>query len=186
MMIYSVFASLLSALIVSNLLTQGIGFESLDNHEKRLKPVLIKTSVISLLSLLMFVVYYGLNVFVLKKLNLEYLGLIVIVGLMIGLNELYLLLQKKLKLNLPKENHLVFHSIILIIGMLGFNDLTFGIALVSVLGSLMGFILLSCLFTVLINRLNTAPIIKSFKGLPILLIILGVIVLMLNGLGGIF
>lgn len=185
-MIYSIFAGILSALIVSNLVTQGIGLESLNEHNKRLKPVLIKTSVISALSLIMFVVNYGLNLFVLQKFNFEYLGLLVIVGLMIGINELYLLFQNKSKLNLPKENHLVFHSIILIIGLLGFNNLTFGLALISVLGSLMGFILLSCLFTVLIDRLNTAPIIKSFKGLPILLIILGVIVLMLNGLGGIF
>ena len=37
-MFYSIFIALIAASLVSNLLIQGVGFESLTNKENRLKP----------------------------------------------------------------------------------------------------------------------------------------------------
>lgn len=185
-MFYSIFIALIAASLVSNLLIQGVGFESLTNNENRLKPTLIKTGVISVIALIIFNLNYVLMEFVLKPINFEYLSLLVIVFLLIGLNELYIYINNRFKLNLPSDYSVVLNSVVVIIGLLSFNNLGYGLALVNATGLLVGFILFSLLFTMLINRLNIAPIIKSFKGLPILLIILGIIALMLNGLGGVF
>ena len=105
---------------------------------------------------------------------------------MIGVNELYKLVTDKTKFALPKEELFGLHSIVIIVGFMGLSNVAFDEAFIQVVGSLIGFIGLSILLTMIQSRMRVNPLIKSFKGLPILLIILGLIALVFSGLAGLF
>lgn len=185
-MLFSLFSSLLGSAILSNVILQGVGLEAVLDRQIRVKPVLIKSTLISVLALVVFLIYYVLLRFVLVPLDMAYLSMIVLALLMIGVNELYNLVVNKTKFNLPKDELFGLHSIIIIVGFFGLSTQAFDVAFISVLGSLIGFIALSVLLTMIQSRMRINPLIKAFKGLPILLIILGLIALVLNGLGGLF
>ncbi len=185
-MLFSLFSSLLAAAILSNILLRGIGLESVTPKTVRVKPVLIESAIISGMALLIFVIDYAILNFVLLPMNVVYLNLIVITLLVILVNEAYIYLTKKIKLELPVTNNLGLHSVLLIVGFFGFSTMSFDLAFINVLGSLLGFITFSILLVMIHSRLRVSPMLKAFKGLPILLIVLGLIALIMNGLGGIF
>lgn len=185
-MLFSLLSSLLGAAILSNVILQGVGLEAIQDREIRVKPVVIKSSLISVLALVVFIMDYVLLHFVLQPLNVEYLNFIVLALLMIGVNELYVMVTNKTKFNLPKDQMFGLHSVVIIVGFIGITSLNFDTAFIQVVGSLLGFIGLSILLTMIQSRMRVNPLIKSFKGLPILLIILGLIALVFSGLGGLF
>lgn len=53
-MLFSLFASILAAMLISNVVLQGFGLEVTSPKQIRLKPTLISSSVIALLSLVVF------------------------------------------------------------------------------------------------------------------------------------
>ncbi|HLT00279.1 MAG TPA: hypothetical protein VK005_02195 [Acholeplasma sp.] len=185
-MLFSMLSSILAAAILSNVLTQGIGLELLAENQFRVKPVVKNATLIAIASLVIFVIDYFVYSFVLLPLGLEIFNLLILVVLMIVVNELYRILVAKLKFDLPKSDTLMLHSAILLVGLLGLNSQSFELAFITTLGSLLGFIGISILLTMNVSRMRVSPMLKSFKGLPILLILLGLIALVLSGLGGIF
>lgn len=185
-MLFSLFSSLLAAAILSNVILRGIGLESINLKTVRVKPVLVETSIISGMALLVFLIDFVVFNFILVPLNATYLNLLVVTLLVIVINEAYIYLTKKIKLELPVKEQLGLHSVLLIVGFFGFNMMSFDLAFIGVLGSLIGFILFSILLVIIHSRLRVSPMLKAFKGLPILLIVIGLIALIMNGLGGIF
>jgi len=185
-MIFALLSSVLAAAILSNILTQGIGLENLTKEEFRVKPVLKTTTVVSVAALLIFIIDYLIYNVVLLPLEATYLNIFVLVILMIILNELYQILVSKLKFELPKGETIILNSVVILVGLLGLTSLSFELAFIQIVGSLLGFIAMTILLTMNVSRMRVAPMIKSFKGLPIVLIVLGLIILVLTGLGGIF
>ncbi len=185
-MLFSLFSSLLAAAIISNVLLHGIGLLTLTKQEIRVKPVLISTSLICVLALLVFIIDHVLYHVLLVPFGLEYLNLLFITLLIIGLNEAYQYVVKRIKYELPKDKTFGLHSILLLVGFMGFLQMPFEVAFISVVGSLIGFVAFAVLFVMISSKIRVSPILKSFKGLPILLIILGLIALVVTGLGGIF
>lgn len=185
-MLFNLLSSLLGAAILSNVILQGVGLEAIKDREIRVKPVLVKSSLISLLALVVFLVDYVVLEFVLVPMDMAFLNIIVLALLMIGVNELYKLVTDKTKFALPKEELFGLHSIVIIVGFMGLSNVAFDEAFIQVIGSLIGFIGLSILLTMIQSRMRVNPLIKSFKGLPILLIILGLIALVFSGLAGLF
>jgi len=184
-MLFSLFASILAAMLISNVVLQGIGLEVTAPKQIRLKPTLISTSVIALLSLVVFLVDYVIYSFILLPGGLEYFNLLVLAVLVIGITELYLFVTNKLSFDLPKSPFVGLQSIILVSGLVLSNQASFGEAFVFAFGALLGYIGFALLFTTLASRMRVAPLSKAFKGLPIALIILGLIALIFTGLGGI-
>ena len=185
-MLFSLFASLLGAAILSNAILQGVGLDASLNKEIRIKPVLVKTSLISVIAIVIFMLDFVILQFVLEPLGAAYLNILVLAVLMIGMNELYVLVANKTKFNLPTDQLFGIHSVVIIVGFFGLTALSFDQAFIQVIGSLLGFIGLSVLLTMIQSRMRVNPLIKSFKGLPILLIILGLIALVFSGLSGLF
>jgi electron transport complex protein RnfA len=185
-MLFNLFAAILGAALLSNIITQGIGLESVKGNEFRIKPVLLKAGMVSCMSFIVFLLDYGIYQFILVTLGFEYLNLMILTVLMISLNELYQLTVKYFKLKLPTHDTFGLHSVILMVGLLSLQTVSFDVALVSAFGGLIGFMALSVLFTMNISRMRVSPILMSYKGLPILLIVLGLIAMVLTGLGGIF
>src|SRR5690554_6591423 len=163
-MLFNLLSSLLEAAILSNIILQGVGLESIQDKEIRVKPVLTKSSLISVISLLVFVLYYVVVQFVLSALNLQFLSILVLILLMIGMNELYLFLTSKVKFKLPQDNFFGLHSVVIVVGFFGLANLAFDQAFIQALGSLIGFIGLSVLLTMIQSRMRINPLLKSFKG----------------------
>ena len=185
-MLFSLFSSLLGAAVLSNVILQGVGLEAIVDREIRVKPVLIKSGLISVFALVVFILDYVALHFLLQPLDLPFLNIFVLVLLMIGVNELYILVTNKTKFNLPNDHLFGLHSVVIIVGFMGILNQSFDLAFIQVLGLLIGFIALSILLTMIQSRMRINPLIKAFKGLPILLIILGLIALVLSGLSGLF
>ncbi len=185
-MLFSLFSSLLGAAILSNIILQGIGLEAIQTKEIRVKPILIKTSIISILALVVFMLDYILLQFVLSPMGMGYLNIMVLALLMIAVNELYVYVVQKLKFNLPTDQMFGIHSVVIVVGFIGLSTISFDQAFIQVIGALIGFIALSILLTMIQSRMRVNPLVKSFKGLPILLIILGLIALVFGGLSGLF
>jgi electron transport complex protein RnfA len=182
---FSLFASILAAMLVSNVVLQGFGLEITQPKSIRLKPTLITTTLIALLSLIVFLVDYLLYTYVLVPGGFEYFNLLFLAVLVVGITELYLFVSNKLKFDLPKSPTVGLQTIILVVGLVLSNQSTFGEAFVFAFGALLGYIGFAILFTTLASRMRVAPLTKAFKGLPIALIILGLIALIFTGLGGI-
>src|SRR5690554_1607523 len=148
-MLFSLFSSLLGAAILSNVILQGVGLEAVTQKEIRVKPVLIKTALISILALVVFIVDFVLLHFVLMPLDVAFLNTFVLAVLMIGVNELYVLVTRKTKFNLPEDQLFGLHSVVIVVGFMGIANQNFDIAFIQVLGSLIGFIALSILLTMI-------------------------------------
>lgn len=185
-MLFSLISSLLGAAILSNVILQGVGLETIQDREIRVKPVVVKSALISICALVVFLLDYILLTFVLVPVGMAYLNILLLALLMIGINELYVLVARKTKFELPTDQLFGLHSVVIIVGFIGITNQAFDTAFIQVIGSLLGFIGLSVLLTMIQSRMRVNPLIKSFKGLPILLIILGLIALVFSGLAGLF
>jgi len=185
-MLFSLLSSILGATIVSNVILQGIGLESISQKEIRVKNAWIHAGIISIIATLIFLIDYLVVTFILKPLSLDYLNLVILSLLVILMNEAYQYVVSKIKFNLPKDTYFSLHSVVFLVGFMALGQQSFDLAFIEVIGSLLGFIGFTLLLTMIKSRMRVNPLIKSFKGLPILLIILGLIALILNGLSGIF
>lgn len=185
MMLFNTIATLLTAAILSNVVLSGLGLEVLTNEESRLKSVLVKSGIVSGISLLVYLVNFMISAFILTPLSLNYLNLLVIVLLMIGFNELYTFITSKLKFESLKNDKMALSSIVLLVSFMGLATQSFETGIVVVLGSLIGYVAFSLLITMIQSRIRVNPMLKTVKGLPILLIILGLIAMVISGLGGI-
>ncbi|VEU82996.1 hypothetical protein [Acholeplasma hippikon] len=186
MTFYSILASLLTAAILSNVVLQGLGLEVLSQKELRVKNVFIRACIIAVLAFVAYLIDFVLYTFILVPLDATFLNLVVVALLAIGLNEIYQLLVAKVKLSLPQDEKIGLQSVLLLVAFMGIATMTFGNGIVIVLGSLVGYILFASLITIIQTRIRINPVLKGFKGLPILLIIIGLIAMVLTGLGGIF
>lgn len=182
-MLFSIFSSLLNAVFVGNIVTSGIGIEVTNSNDIRLKPTLIYTSIVAVLSIATFLLYYPIHQFVLVPLDATYLGLMIIAVFVIGLIELYRLLPYKW---LPENKFLALNTVMLLSLFVSWGSIDFAEALLYTVGSVIGFIGLSLVFTTIFQRLRVSTMFKALKGLPIMLILLGLVALVMAGLGGVF
>lgn len=185
-MFYNILSSLLAAAILSNIVLQGIGLETLNQKDLRVKNVFVRSSIIALLAFIAYLIDFVLVKFVLVPLDAQFLNLIVVALLVVGLNELYQFIISKIKLQLPQDEKIGLQSALLLVAFMGLSQMHFADGIVIVLGSLIGYILFASLITIIQTRIRINPVLKGFKGLPILLIIIGLIAMVLTGLGGIF
>jgi electron transport complex protein RnfA len=184
-MLFNILASILSGVLVSNVMTHGLGLETIIEPQTRIKPVFIKCSIVAVMSLLVFGIDIALVQFVLIPFDLMYLHLLIVMFLLICVNELYQVIQPKVPF-LPHEPYMGIHSILLVPIIYGLGSVSLGDATIQMFAAAIGFVATSVLFTVIISRIRVNPLLKGFKGLPILLIILGLIAMVLSGLKGIF
>lgn len=81
---------------------------------------------------------------------------------------------------------MILNSAVIFITLMSYQENSFLSALAVVLGSLLGYMGVMVLLTTIQVRLKTAPDSLVIKGLPMLLIILGVMAVAFRGLAGIF
>lgn len=185
-MVFNLFASILAAMLVSNIVLQGFGLEVITTKNIRIKQTLINTAIVAVISLVVFLLDYVLYAFVLLPAGAAYFNLLIIATLAILVNEAYAFLLKKTNLPLPNNAMMGLQSMILVAGLILSNQSSFGEAFLVAFGTMLGYIGFAVVFTTIASRMRIAPVSKAFKGLPIALIILGLIALVLTGLSGLF
>lgn len=177
----SLFSIFVTSILTGNIvLFSYLGVTSLVKSNNKTDVLRIGTSTL-LLSLITTVVSYLLNTYILIPLNIEFISTILFVLLIVSLVELFKYIitkyYKKLYSNIENEylllitNCAIFGVVLLNIN----NSYSLVESIIYSIGSSIGFTLLLYIISNLKARLDKSPIIKSFKGLPILLITLGII-----------
>lgn len=170
----SIFALLIGSAIGSNIiLFRGLGIHSSIINKNTIIPVSI---MVSINTLVLSIVLWLLNSIVI----LEYFNTIILVGLNMLFSYIWLYLLKQFKpvyyekLGL-EPSMLLLNSSILGIPILGLiTKYDFLTTLVFTLGSVVGYIVISYIFNSLISELNNDPIPRNLRGIPLFLIVLGI------------
>ena len=180
----NLFSIFVSALITENIvLTKFLGicsFLGTSNKEKNAIGMGVSISFVVLIST---IITYLINKFILIPTSSSYLQtitFILVIACFVQITELVIKkyfkdLYKSLGIYLPliTTNCAVFGIILTNIKM-DYNLIT---AIVNSLGSCLGFILVIYIFSLLREKIENNDILKSFKGIPISLIIAGIMAL---------
>ena len=180
----SLFSIFTTALIAENvILTKFLGicsFLGTSNKEKNAIGMGISVTFVTLISTILT---YLINKYILIPTNSTYLQtitFILVIACFVQITELivkkyFVSLYKALGIYLPliTTNCAVFGIILTNIKM-DYNLIT---AIVNSLGSSLGFILVIYIFSLLREKIENNDILKSFKGIPIALIIAGIMAL---------
>ena len=180
----NLFSIFVSALITENIvLTKFLGicsFLGTSNKEKNAIGMGVSISFVVLIST---IITYLINKFILIPTSSSYLQtitFILVIACFVQITELVIKkyfkdLYKSLGIYLPliTTNCAVFGIILTNIKM-DYNLIT---AIVNSLGSSLGFILVIYIFSLLREKIENNDILKSFKGIPISLIIAGIMAL---------
>lgn len=186
MSIYTIF--LMPLLGENIILTKYLGMNTFLNKEENEKNILSISISLIIVVLISTTLTYLINKYILLPTNALYLQTIVFVLLTVCVIELLDMIMKKYftKYNTFTKNNL---------NLMILNTAIFGIvlntlildydlihSLIYSLGCSLGFIFIMYVITNLKNKLNNSEIPKSFKGLPISLIALGIIALIIGRL----
>ena len=79
----------------------------------------------------------------------------------------------------------MFNSAVLVVPLIVIsNELSIASAIIAAIGVSLGFIIISVLLRCMVNNLDVASQPKSFRGLPTILIFLGIIAMAITAIGG--
>lgn len=178
-----------SGLFISNvLITNLIGLPIFKEKQVSIEPAIKIGLLTTLISVVSMAVIYPLNKVLLDEtaylIPLFSILVVALVSMLVNI------VAKKINYSL-KENEIFlpmisFNSIIIFVVLLGASQTTFFQSVFYALGSGLGYTLLMLMMVTIKPRLELPGLPKAFKGLPIMLITLGLIALTFMGLAGLF
>lgn len=182
---------IISAMLINNIvLIQFLGLCSFFGVSTKMESVFGMSLAVIVVTVLAALITYPLNTFVLIPLNIPYIQTIAFILVIASLVQLVELVVKKVSKSLYK-------SLGVYLPLIASNCAVLGVALTNVsspksyidaigfaLGSGLGYALVIIAFTAIRIRLNTYPIPKAVKGLPIALVTSGLMALAFLGLVG--
>lgn len=188
----SLIAILISAMIINNIvLMQFLGLCSFFGISTKMKPVvgmgLAVIVVIFLAALITYPIYY----YVLTPLNIKYIDTIAFILVIASLVQLTELVIKRVSTSIYKALGVYLPLIATNCAVLGValtniaQPQTYVEALTFALGSGIGFAFIIITFTAIRIRLDSVPVPKAFKGMPIAFVSAGLMALAFMGLAGI-
>ncbi|VEU79665.1 Rnf-Nqr domain containing protein [Haploplasma axanthum] len=183
-------AIIFSAVFLSNILLSSlVGFPFLgkDVSLRKVLVIGIKTLIISLFT---GVIVYPISKFLLEPESWTFLTIIITVlvaaNITLGVNAL----SKKLKVEEEVTNELElfapFNAVIVVSSLLVATNQTYLGAVANIIGLGLGYILVTLMLFMIKPRLDLPGLPKAFRGIPILLVTLGLIAMVFMGLSGIF
>lgn len=189
----SFFALLISGLLVNNfVLSQFLGICPFLGVSKKLNSAVGMSSAVIFVMLMATAATWPIQTFLLEPNGLDYLQTIVfilIIAALVQLVEIVLkrfipVLHKSLGVYLPliTTNCAVLGVTVLNID----NGYNFGQSLANSLGAGLGFLLAMVMFAGVRERLETAPIPKGLRGMPITLVAASLVSLSFLGFSGLF
>jgi electron transport complex protein RnfA len=161
-------------IILSKALGINSSFEELKDRGESFKLGILFTIVVTLSSTFSYLLYH----YVLEPNNIEYLKIISLIIIIILISIICMAIIKLISTSLYTSLNTYISLIILNSGVFGIillsiqNEYKFEEVLIYSLGSSIGYLLITYIFSTINGRLGRAPIIRGFKGLPIILITL--------------
>jgi Na+-translocating ferredoxin:NAD+ oxidoreductase RnfA subunit len=164
-------------IILSKVLGINSSFQDLKDRGKAFKIGVLFTIIVTIASTLSYFLYH----YVLEPNNIEYLKIICFITIITFISIVCLALIKLISTSLYETLNSYILFIILNSGVFGIillsiqNEYKLPEVLIYSLGSGTGYLLVTYIFSTINGRLGRAPIIRGFKGLPIMLITLFII-----------
>lgn len=178
-----------SGLFISNVLIMNlIGLPLFKEKQVSIEPAIKIGLLTTLISVISMMLIYPINKYLVEDANyllpLVAIVLIAVVSMLIN--------HIANRINLPlKENEVFlpmisFNTIIFFVVLTGVNQTSFFLSTFYALGAGLGYTLLMLMMVTIKPRLELPGLPKAFKGMPIMLITLGLIALTFMGLAGLF
>lgn|SRR5690554_6773899 len=178
------------SVFLSNIMLYSLdGLPAISDDKFKLKEIVIGGVSKLVIGLLSILIIYPINHYLLQP--VEYGFLLPILVVLVSLNLTFLvnrIIEKTEKFEPTQTTNYQFiflNSIVITASLLVANNANFGIAIAQVLGFLAGHFMLVFVIYTMKARLTTPGVPKAFKGLPLMVITLGLIAMIFLGLAGI-
>lgn len=183
-------AIIFSVVFINNILLSNLIGLPIFNKETKLKDLVVEGLKTVVVGIITIAIIYPIYRFLLVPEAMEYLVLlfVVIFGALVSILLNKLMVQYKLKEESKDYSLLSTASVVVIVaGLLITNtsDITFLASIATVLGLTLGHLLITVLMFVIQPKINLPGVPKAFKGLPLMLITIGLIAMVFMGLNGI-
>jgi electron transport complex protein RnfA len=179
------------ALINNIILSHGLGVRPVIDQGKQLKLSLVMGLVVALVITLSTLVVFVIYNVILYPLNITYLYIILFVLVIVSLVQLVIVSLKKLSPALYQESGIQLPLVTANSAIIGFILLnvdqfggSLGLTLVRSLGTGVGFTLVLVLFAGIWERIQHNQISDNFKGVPIAMIVMGLMAIVFFGFSG--
>ncbi len=184
--------AIVSAMLINNVvLKQFLGICPFLGVSKKIEASIGMSAAVAFVMILASIVSYALHHFVLKPFEIEFLGTIVFILVIASLVQFVEMFIKKTSKGLYKTLGIYLPLITTNCAILGvaqgniIYNYSFGQALAVTLGSALGFGLVMFAFSAIRERLDTANVPESFRGVPISLIVAAIMAMAFLGLSGV-
>ncbi|MCQ2798659.1 MAG: electron transport complex subunit RsxA [Bacilli bacterium] len=188
--IVSFILAIVSYMVIDNvILSRYFGICSFIGVGNKIKSALGMGLAVTAVTLIAALVCWPLYNFILVPANMEYMETIVFILVIASLVQMVGFFIKKKSISLYKTLGIYLPLITTNCAVLGVveNNMAydFGRSMANALGTSLGFILVIFLFACIRIRLEGSNLPKAFKGVPIALIVAGLMAIVFMGLGGI-
>ena len=183
-------AIIFGAVFLTNILLNSlIGFPFLDK-KTQLKDVVYTGLKVTVVALLSAVIIYPIHTYLLKPENWIFLTPFIAILIVLNIQLLVDYLGRKLNINFlvttNNKSLVVINALVFTIGITMVSQTNYLGAMVQTLGFGLGYLLVTVLIFTIKPRLELPGVPKAFKGIPLMLIVLGILGMIFLGLGGIF
>lgn len=177
------------ALIITNnlLLTKLVGLDVLTDK------LSFKDSIFLLAQLILSLIFsslivFGINTYLLKPLNLDYLSLLVFVLVIFGVNQIIKILFKKQDIIFSTQHNLIGINSIILYSLLSaiYDNLTIGQLIINAILIPLSVLFIYHIFQSINQHFKITAISPAFKNQAIWLITLALMWLAFSGLNGVF
>jgi len=165
------------------LLNKFLGMSAFINNDNKEKKPIILSFIITIIILLSSILTFYINKYILTDSNSVYLTTIIFVTVVILLVKLIEIIMRKYLKNIYESIESFFQLMVTNTVILGVmlltvrSSYTLNETIIYALGGSIGYILVLYIVSSLKEKIERNPIINSFKGIPITLIIIGIIAL---------
>lgn len=175
------------SVFLSNIMLYSLdGLPAISDDKFKLKEIVIGGVSKLVIGLVSILIIYPINHYLLQP--VEYGFLLPILVVLVSLNLTFLvnrIIEKFEPTQTTNYQFIFLNSIVITASLLVANSANFGIAIAQVLGFLAGHFMLVFVIYTMKARLTTPGVPKAFKGLPLMVITLGLIAMIFLGLAGI-
>ncbi len=182
---------IISAMLINNVvLKQFLGICPFLGVSKKIEASIGMSAAVAFVMILASIVSYGIHHLILVPFEIEFLGTIAFILVIASLVQFVEMFIKKTSKSLYKSLGIYLPLITTNCAILGVAQANviysygFGEALAITIGSALGFGLIMFAFSAIRERLETGEVLKSFKGVPISLIVAAIMAMAFLGFGG--
>lgn len=181
--------TLFAAIFVNNLLLYKLDRMIFFTKEDKIERVFIKGLKIAIVTIFTVLLIYPLELYLLEPNNLEFLTPVIVILVAYGIQRLVTIILCKLEIEAKDKLKLDYYAflnpVIFTSAVIASLNSSFIVALGYAIGFTIGHLLVSLIILTLTPKVKLDAIHKNFRGIPAMLITVGLIAMAFMGLAGI-